>query len=269
MAKGRHRAPTRADRLGGLAVIALGAVMAVLSLYAVPTPPADATPTASTAAGCAKPKKVATKMDYGSGILGPLGTYVKDGDMATADVGIFGDSITIRGCGELKAWLAANGGHTLATDAQASRPITKTATDIESYAALPPVVIVAAGTNDIFNPTVFGAQMDRILAYLATHAEVQHVLWIDVQACRVNQVAAVKLADQRNSMAINMQIHERLPANQIVPWAWSFISNPVRLAEYLEDGVHPYVGPQPAGSGHSDGTANWRAWIWTKLAALL
>lgn len=269
MSKGRHRARTRADRLGGLAVVTLGAVLAVLALYAVPTPPADATPAASTVAGCAKPRKAATKMDYGSGTLGPLGAYVKDGDMATADVGIFGDSITARGCGELKAWLLANGGHTLATDAQASRPVTKTADDLETYATLPKRVIMAVGTNDIMNPTVFGSQMDRILAHLATHSEVEHVLWIDVQACRTGLPVATQIADQRNSMAINMQIHERLPSSQIVPWAWAFISNPARIPMYLEGGVHEYVGPQPAGSGHGDGTAHWRAWIWTRLAGLL
>lgn len=269
MSKGRHRAPTPPKRLGGLAVVALGAVLAVLALYAVPTPPADATPTASTAAGCAKTRKAVTKMDYGSGTLGPLGAYVKDGDMAIADVGIFGDSITVRGCGELKAWLLANGGHTLATDAQGSREVTKTAADLETYAVLPRTVIMAIGTNNIMNPTVFGAQMDRILAHLAAHPEVEHVLWIDVQACRTTLPVATQIADQRNSMAINMQIHERLPASQIVTWAWSFISNPARLGMYLEGGVHPYVGPQPAGSGHGDGTANWRAWIMLKLGPLL
>jgi hypothetical protein len=249
-----------------IAAVAAGALAVIALLFAIPNPAGAQTD----ASGCAKPRtKAAAKMDYGSGVLGPLGTYVKDGDMATADVGIFGDSITIRGCGELKSWLLANGGHTLATDAQASREATKTADDMEQYDVLPPTVIMAIGTNNIMNPTVFGAQMDRILAYLATHTEVQHVLWVDVQACRTGLPAATQIADQRNSMAINMQIRDRLPASQIVPWAWAFISNPARLAMYLDGGVHPYVGPQPAGSGHGDGTAHWRAWIWTKLAALL
>lgn len=245
----------------------LSAVLAAVALL-LPVAPASPAGAVSAVAGCAKPtktKKATAKMDYGSGTLGPLGSQVLDGDMATADVGIFGDSITVRGCGELKSWLAGLG-KTLATDAQGSRAVTKTADDIETYTVFPPVVIVAAGTNDIFNPLVFGAQMDRILAYLASKG-VEHVLWIDVQACRTSQTATVKLADQRNSMAINMQIHERLPGSKVVPWAWSFISNPARLAMYLQDGVHPWAGP--TGPNGADGTANWRAWIMTKLGPLL
>lgn len=243
-------------------------VAATVLLTAAPVSLAGAD---AAAAGCAKPtkKKAVSKMDYGSGVLGPLGTRTLDGDMATADVGIFGDSITARGCGELKAHLAGLG-KTLATDAQSSRAVTKTADDIETYEVFPPVVIVAVGTNDIFSPGVFGAQMDRILAYLESKG-VQHVLWVDVQACRTGTAgspapAAQKVADQRNSMAINMQIRDRLPASQIVPWAWNFISNPARLGWYLQDGVHPWAGASPAGY---DGTANWRAVIMTKLAGLL
>lgn len=241
-------------------------IVAVLLVGLLSAVPNDAGASAD-AVGCLSPKKkAATKMDYGSGTLGPLGTRVIDGDMATADVGIFGDSITVRGCGELKSWLAGLG-KVLATDAQGSRAVTTTADDIEGYAVLPPIVVVAAGTNDIFNPVVFGAQMDRILAHL-TAKGVQHVLWIDVQVCRTGAsiTASMRIADQRNSMAVNMQIHERLPASQIVPWAWSFISNPARLGYYLQDGVHPYLGMQPSGY---DGTANWRAWIMTKLGPLL
>lgn len=241
----------------------VAAVLLVGLLSAVPN---DAGASAD-AAGCLSPRKrVATKMDYGSGILGPLGTHVLDGDMATADVGIFGDSITARGCGELKAHLAGLG-KTLATDAQSSREVAKTADDIEAYAVLPPIVIVAAGTNNIFAPTVFGAQMDRILAHLEAKG-VEHVLWVDVQVCRTGASYSTsnRIADQRNSMAINMQIHERLPASKIVPWAWAFIANPSRLSLYLQDGVHPWVG---AGDGHGDGTAHWRAWIMTKLGPLL
>lgn len=239
-------------------------LVAGVLLTAAPVRPLGADAVAVSCAKPSKTKKAASKMDYGSGVLGPLGARVRDGDMATADVAIFGDSITVRGCGELKSWLAGIG-KTLATDAQGSRPVTTTADAIEEYdvAALPPIIIVAAGTNDIFDPVVFGAQMDRILAHLAGKT----VLWIDVQACRTGQTAAVKLADQRNSMAINMQIHERLPANRIVTWAWSFISNPARLAMYLQDGVHPWAGP--TGPNGADGTANWRAWIMLKLGPLL
>lgn len=262
MNRGRHRRITPYDAVKRLTVVAAGTALAILALYAVPMPDdAGATQPATAqaaAAGCIRPK-VTTKMDYGSGDLGPLGTRTLDGSMATADVALFGDSISVRGCGELKAQLAALG-KTLATDAQGSRAVTKTADDIEAYAVLPPIVLMAVGTNDIFNPTLFGPQMDRILAHLKAKG-VEHVLWIDVQVCRTRSTMtpAMQIADQRNSMGINTQIHDRLPKTHIVPWAWAFVSNPSRLAMYIPDGVHP----------DADGVLHWVAWIMPKLKPLL
>lgn len=241
-----------------IAVILAVVVALVALLFLIPSPDADAATVPTTSS------KAVKKMTYGSGTLGPLGARIRNGDMATADVAIFGDSITGRGYLELKNFLAASGGHTLATDAQGSRPITGTVDALLEYPQLPPIVIMAAGTNDIFAPPVVGAQVDRAKAIL----EGKTLLWINVQACRTGASydTATRIADQRNTGWVNAQIASRLPASQIIDWNVNFASKPERIGWYLQDGVHPWAGVSPAGY---DGTAHWRAVIMGKLGPVL
>lgn len=191
--------------------------------------------------------------DYGSGTIAPWQTLAHgmtgdwvdtpyDGD-PTADVGIIGDSITTGGWTTLRDNLAAKG-KTLAVNYWSGRPTTPAVDFALSLTTPPPILIMATGTNDIFDPTVMAAQVARLRAGMPATTQ---IYWVDVQAAR----ATTAVADQRNSGWINGQIREGCTAPcKVIPWSVWFASNPSRIGMYLSDGVHPKAGT---------GTAFWAA----------
>jgi hypothetical protein len=187
---------------------------------------------------------------YGSGDLGTWQTLAHGtiGDPATADVLIVGDSITTRCWTDLRDSLAAKG-KTLAVNYWSGRPTTPAVDWLTAQPAVPPIVVMATGSNDIFDPTVMAAQIQRTTAYLP---DPNSLLWVDIQAARTETATA----DQRNSGWINGQIRDQLAPSQVVPWSVWFASSPNRIPMYLQDGVHPWV---TAGTGHGDGCAFWAA----------
>jgi len=191
---------------------------------------------------------------YGSGDLGDWSNYAHGtiGNPATADVLLVGDSITTRCWTDLRDSLAAKG-KTLAVNYWSGRPTTPAVDWLTTQLVVPPLVVMATGTNDIFNPPVMTAQIQRTKDYLITP---ERLLWVDVQAARTSQTAAVQLADQRNSGWVNNQIREQLTKSQIIPWSTWFASSPNRIPLYLQDGVHPWA---TSGTGHGDGCAFWAA----------
>jgi hypothetical protein len=199
---------------------------------------------------------VSAEADYGSGNLGNWQTLSHGiaGSWSTADVGIIGDSITAR-CNRSLGTLVAKQGKTLAVNYWSGRPTTPAVDWLLTQPKLPGVLIVAAGSNDIFDPRPFGAQVARLKAGLPSGTT---LLWVDVQAARTRYGAAVQLSDQRNSMWVNNQLRENLPNAQIIGWSTPFVSSPNRLAYYLQDGLHPWAA---AGTGHGDGCAFWASVI--------
>jgi hypothetical protein len=205
----------------------------------------------------------ARAVDYGSGTLGPAGTHARTGTMATADVALFGDSISRRGTADLIARVVAVA-RTLATDTQDGRTTAATVDAILAEPVLPPNVIMAAGSNDIFDPPAMAAQIARLRAELPAGVK---LFWVDVQVARTSKTTVVQMADQRNSGWVNAQIHAGCSAPcVVVPWAASLASKPSRLTAYLQDGVHPYVGA--TGPGGSNGTAYWAAVLMSKVGPL-
>jgi len=177
------------------------------------------------------------------------------------DVRIYGDSITFGG----KSALAVEFnklGKTVFVDAWSGRPTTPAVDALVRETSLPNDVIMAVGTNDMFNPSVFGAQVQRaenfIASYNASHGTSVRLWWVDVQATRWKQSMTVQRNDQRNSMAINMAIYKRIPTNHIVAWNQRFLDNPNLLTTYLVDGVHPKPG-----SGYAYWAAIIRSWVCT------
>lgn len=231
-------------------------VAALIAAVLIPMGGADA-------ATAPKPKPKVTSMTYGSGTLGPLGSKVLKGNMATAQVGFFGDSITARNATEMVNYLATKG-IAAAVDAQGSRNAEVTLDDLEAYATVPDVIVMEAGTNDIFNPIAFAAQVDRAKVLLAGKT----LLWVDVQASRNSQPEAVKIADQRNSMLVNRALYSKLPAASIISWSYALGSAPGRLtpAGYLEDGVHQWTSDTAT---HDNGVAYRRAVIMLVLGPVL
>lgn len=193
----------------------------------------------------------ALAMDYGSGTGGgPVGTPVRSTIPYTniSDVMIVGDSITVRGYKDLAAALP---GKRLAVDAQAGR---NTADSIDSLFAsmragmvLPPVLIMATGSNDVFDPFVMAAQVKRLLAGVPPGTR---VYWVDVQVSR----PATAVADQRNSAQVNRAIWLGCTGScTVISWATFFAVKPARIGWYLDSGgVHPIMGV---------GTRAWAALI--------
>ena len=175
------------------------------------------------------------------------------------DVRIYGDSITFGGKSALAAEFNALG-YTLFVDAWSGRPTTAAVDALVAETSLPLRVIMAEGTNDIFNPTVMGAQVQRaenfIASYNASHGTNVELFWVDVQATRWGQTDVIERNDQRNSMAVNLEIYKRIPIEHVVSWTSRFMMNPNLLGTYLVDGVHPKPG-----AGYAYWAAVIRGWM--------
>jgi hypothetical protein len=121
---------------------------------------------------------------------------------------------------------------------------------------------MAVGTNDIFNPTVMGAQVQRaenfIAGYNAQHGTNVRLWWVDVQCTRWGQTDVIERNDQRNSMAVNLDIYQRIASPQVIGWTARFMDNPNLLTTYLVDGVHPKTG-----TGYAYWAAIIRGWLQT------
>jgi hypothetical protein len=177
-----------------------------------------------------------------SGALGDWTIYAHAnfGDLAgpdQADVVIVGDSLTTAGHPELATWLAARG-KTLAGSYWSSRPTTPAVDWALSLSTKPKILVMASGTNDIFNPAVMAGQVARLKAWADT-APVTRLVWVDVQAAR----PATALCDQRNSGWINGQIRSGLSAGEVCGWSTGFAIDPNRIGNYLKpDGIHTIEG---------------------------
>lgn len=151
-----------------------------------------------------------------------------------ADVVIVGDSITTRGYGELSTWLAARG-KTLAGSYWSGRPMTPAVDWALSLSTKPKILVMASGTNDIFDPAVVAIQVARLKAWAGTTTR---LIWVDVQAARL----LTATCDQRNSMWVNSQIRQGMAGGEVCSWSYGFAADPGRITNYLSDGIHPIEG---------------------------
>jgi len=169
--------------------------------------------------------------------------YARDND----GVYMFGDSISVQDGKALATRLMGRTGASLAVHNWSGRPTPPAVDALQNWATkygLPRRILMATGTNDIFNPPVFAAQVDRTMSIVGTH---RPVVWVNTQIARTAKSAAVQLADQRNSAWINSQISDaqkKYPNLRIVRWAEYLAAKPSRLTMYLREGVHTTV---PAG----------------------
>jgi lysophospholipase L1-like esterase len=190
-------------------------------------------------------------LDYGSGAAGgATGTPVLSTVPYTAvsDVLIVGDSITV---GNYKALAAKLPGVRLAVNARSGRGTVDAVNQVLAMPYVPPRVIMAVGSNDVFNPPVMAGQIARLRAALEPRGV--QVSWVDVQVSRIRYSSAVQLADQRNTGWVNAQIHSGCVAPcTVIGWGEFLSANPAyRLPAYLRDGVHTTAA----------GTAAWAALI--------
>lgn len=165
---------------------------------------------------------------------------------AGEDVRLYGDSITFGGKSAFAAEMSKLG-LTTYVDAWSGRPTTPAVDALVAETVLPNRIIMAVGTNDIFNPSVMGAQITRaknfVAAYNIEHGTDVQLYWVDVQATRWGQTDVIERNDQRNSMAVNLQIYQRMGADHVLRWTERFMQNPALLTTYLVDGVHLKTTP--------------------------
>jgi len=189
---------------------------------------------------------------YGSGALGDwtilsraISTeatikYVRDND----GVYMFGDSISVQDGKSLATQLISRSGKSLAVHNWSGRPTAPAVDALQSWAVkygLPRRILMATGTNDVFNPPVFAAQVDRAMKIVGSQ---RTVVWVNTQIARTAKSATVQLADQRNSAWVNSQLSDaqkKYPNLRIVRWAEYLAAQPSRLTSCLREGVHTTV----------------------------
>ncbi|HEY3559232.1 MAG TPA: hypothetical protein VGL05_17295 [Kribbella sp.] len=162
----------------------------------------------------------------------------------TNGVYMFGDSISVQDGKALAIRLLNRNGTHLAVHNWSSRPTSGAVDALQQCASaygLPRRILMASGSNDIFDPPKFRAQVDRAMSVAGRE---RTVFWVDIQVVRRSVTAAVQQADQRNSSWLNMQLYDaqtKYPNLRIIRWAeWLWVK-PYRLVNYLRDGVHPTV----------------------------
>lgn len=201
---------------------------------------------------------------YGSGCLGDWTGYQHgiDGDPATADVLVVGDSIVTRCRPYLRKRLTAYG-LTSVFDYWSSRPTTPAVDRLLSYSRLSQpntfrAVAMATGTNDVMDPSVMTAQINRAKTITPP------VLWGTVYTARSGTYSA----DLRNTGWVNLQIGASgLP---LVDWFTFLASYPgYRIGAYLtSDGVHPTYDTTDPQTGDGTGCDAWAKLYADKIATV-
>lgn len=173
---------------------------------------------------------------------GPVGSPVMSTTdyVARSDVMIVGDSITVRGYKQLQVEL---GTRRLAVNAWSGR---NTALSVDSLFAqlkagvpLPKTLVMAVGANDVFSPSVMGAQVRRLLAGIPAGTR---VYWVDVSVLRPGFL----FADRANSSKINQQIRANCTGVcTVISWA-VFLASVNRSTYIDKGGVHPLPAGQVA-----------------------
>lgn len=221
-------------------------------------------------AGLAQKRAVAAKTSgdctlYGSGCLGDWTGYQHgvDGDPATADVLMVGDSIENRCRPYIRKRLTGYG-LTVVFDYWSSRPTTPAVDRMLSYSRIYQpnsfkAVVMEDGSNDIMDPTVMAAQISRAKVIESP------LIWGTVYAARPGTYSA----DLRNSGWVNQQIAASgLP---LVDWFAFLASYPgYRIGAYVSsDGIHPTYDTTDPQTGDGSGCDALAALYASKIAAVV
>ncbi|MEU4190489.1 hypothetical protein AB0E69_01220 [Kribbella sp. NPDC026611] len=186
---------------------------------------------------------------YGSGTLGPwqnllhhISSEDQIRDVLSFDgVFMFGDSIAVQDNDALERVLANQTGDSIASHDWSGQPTSAAVDALEQWSrsyGLPRRIVMAVGTNDIFNPPAFAAQVERAMKIAGPD---RTVYWVDVYANRTRARNAVPGADVANSAWVNRQLEDaamRHPNLRIVRWSEFVTAQPGGPAKYLRDGVH-------------------------------
>lgn len=145
---------------------------------------------------------------------------------------LFGDSIAVQDSTALERNLLDRTGDSIAMDNKSRRRTRETIDVLETRSrtyGLPGRIVLAVGSNDVFDPTGFTAQVDRALRIAGPD---RTVYWVNVYV------------RGHDSASINQQLaaaQTRYPNLRIIPWSEFLTTKPARLRTYLRDGVHTTV----------------------------
>lgn len=157
---------------------------------------------------------------------------------------LFGDSIVKQDGPALERRLIGRSGDPIAMDSRPGRPTREAVDVLDDWShryGLPTRIVMAVGSNDVFDPHGFAAQVDRAMRIAGPD---RTVFWVDVYVRRTREPAAVQVVDQRNSALINRQLEAaagRYPRLRIIHWAEFLTARPSRIRTSLRDGVHTTV----------------------------
>ncbi len=182
---------------------------------------------------------------YGSGVLAPWQTkrrVISDPRhirLVTAANGVvmFGDSLAIQDTPALTQRLKARTGDLLATHNWAGHPSGPATDALEIWArtyGLPNRILMAVGTNDIFDPPAVAGNVERVMEIVGRR---RTVVWVTVAVERPKTVAP----DRANSAWVNRQLRaaeRKHPNLKLARWAEFLAANPGPPKRYLRDGAH-------------------------------
>jgi hypothetical protein len=251
----RHRQGSRLRAFLGsvVAIVVTLLVLALLGAVLVLLEPRSTSAGSTVGGSYSVPSKGPGR--YGSGTLGPwegLIHRISPEDqirdvLAFDGVFMFGDSIAVQDSAALERLLADRTGDAIAVHDWSGQPASAAVDALEAWSrdyGLPRRIVMAVGTNDIFDPPAFAAQVERALRIAGPD---RTVYWVNVYVSRTKQSAATQDADLANSSWVNQQLEEaalRHPNLRIVDWSGFLQSQPGRPTDYLRDGVHT---SQPVG----------------------
>lgn len=186
---------------------------------------------------------------YGSGTLGPWQDLIRRispedqiRDTLTFDgIFLFGDSIAVQDSAALERRLADSTGDSIAFHDWSGQPTSAAVDALEEWSrnyGLPRRIVMAVGTNDIFDPPAFAAQVERAMKLAGPD---RTVYWVNVYVSRTKQPPAVRDADLANSAWVNQELNEAAlnhPNLRIIDWSSFLTSRPGGPTPYLRDGVH-------------------------------
>lgn len=186
-----------------------------------------------------------------------------DGDPATADVLVVGDSIPNRCRSYLRTRLLAHN-LTVCVDYWSSRPTAAPGAAADralSYSRLYDTenpfkaLIMASGSNEISNPPVLAGAIQRIKDAPRTCP----LGWVNTYVCRWAGDAAREQADLRNTAWLNQQISASCVP--VIDWFEDLAEKPWRAQPggYLADGIHPTP---------TTGCDHWAAVLAPRIAAI-
>ncbi|MFI5729993.1 hypothetical protein ACIA49_07750 [Kribbella sp. NPDC051587] len=191
----------------------------------------------------------------GSGRLGPwenlsrrISSVAKIRATVRGDgVFMFGDSIAVQDGPALEQLVAAQTGTPVAVHDWSGQPASAAVDALAEWSrkyGLPDRIVMAVGTNDIFEPSAFATEVEQAMKIAGPR---RTVYWVNVHANRFDMSAAVQSADRANSELINHALDQAAVRHRnlhVVRWSEFLSARTGQVRTYLRDGIHT---TQPAG----------------------